>query len=55
VEFEWFNTESIDAFVGVLIAAVPFIIVLYGVWKNTYLVKKKAKAQEAALKRQGLK
>ncbi|MER2090933.1 MAG: phage holin [Sporosarcina sp.] len=55
IKFEWFNEASIGAFEGVLIAAVPFVIVLYGIWKNTYLVKKQAKAQEAALKRQGLK
>ena len=55
VQFGWFHTASIDAFVGVLIAAVPFIIVLYGVWKNTYLVRKRAKEQERLLKQRGLK
>lgn len=55
VKFEWFNQESINAFVVVLIASVPFILVIYGVWKNTYLVRKKAREQERMLKRQGLK
>ncbi|AMQ06719.1 phage holin [Sporosarcina psychrophila] len=55
VKFEWFNQESIDAFVVVLIAAVPFFLIIYGVWKNTYLVRKRAKEQERALKQRGLK
>lgn len=55
VSFDWFNQESIDAFVVVLGASIPFILVLYGIWKNTYLVRKKAKAQENVLKRNGLK
>lgn len=55
VTLDWFNQDSIDAFVGVLIAAVPFIILIYGVYKNTYLVTKKAKLQEKELKRLGLK
>lgn len=55
VSFEWFNQNSIDAFVVVLGTSIPFVLVLYGVWKNTYLVKKKAKEQEKLLKRQGMK
>ncbi|WP_421100943.1 phage holin, partial [Sporosarcina psychrophila] len=50
VKFEWFNQESIDAFVVVLIAAVPFFLIIYAVWKNTYLVRKRAKEQERVLK-----
>jgi len=55
VKFEWFNAASIEAFVAVLIAAVPFILIIYGVWKNTYLVRKRAKEQERVLKQRGLK
>lgn len=55
VSFEWFTMESIDAFVAVLVAAVPFIIVIYGVWKNSYRLSEKAKRQEVELKRRGLK
>lgn len=55
IQFEWFNLESIDAFQGVLIAAIPFILLIYGVWKNGYIFTSKAKRQEEALKRQGLK
>jgi len=55
VEFEWFNMESIGAFEGVLIAAVPFILLVYGVYKNTYVLTEKAKRQEELLKNRGLK
>lgn len=55
VEFEWFNVESIGAFEVVLMASVPFVIALYGIWKNTYLVRKRAKEQERVLKQRGLK
>lgn len=55
VEFEWFNTESIGAFEGVLIAAVPFVLLIYGVYKNSYIITKNAKRQEEELKRKGLK
>ena len=55
VEFEWFNMESIGALEGVLIAAVPFVLLVYGVYKNTYVLSEKAKKQERALKQRGLK
>ena len=55
VSFDWFNQESIDAFVVVLGASIPFALILYGVWKNTYLVKKQAREQEDLLKQKGLK
>lgn len=49
-----FNNDSINAFVGVLEASVPFILVAYGVYKNSYLLSKKAKDQEKTLKEKGL-
>lgn len=55
VEFKWFNTASIDSFTAVLIAAIPFILAIYGVWKNSYVLSNKAKAQEEVLKRTGWK
>lgn len=51
----WFNQESINAFTNVLLAAVPLVIVFYGIYKNTYLVTNKAKEQEKVLKEKGLK
>lgn len=53
--FERFNEVSIDAFVALLVAFVPFILVIYGIYKNTYLISKKAKQQEENLKQKGLK
>ena len=55
VELAWFTQASIDSFVNVLIAAIPFAIILYGLYKNTYLVTKKAREQEKLLKQKGLK
>ncbi|HCG4535574.1 TPA: hypothetical protein NJY08_004419 [Salmonella enterica subsp. enterica serovar Typhi str. AG3] len=51
----WFTNESINSFVEVLVAAVPFIIVIYGVYKNTYIMSENAKEQEELLKKKGLK
>lgn len=53
--FNWFSQDSIDAFINVLLALVPFIIVMYGVYKNSYIVTKQAKKQEQELKKKGLK
>lgn len=55
IKFEWFHQESIDAFVAVLIAFVPFALLLYGVYKNSYRLSEKAKRQEELLKKRGLK
>ncbi|MFJ5621992.1 phage holin [Peribacillus loiseleuriae] len=54
-EITWFNESTIDAFTNFLITAVPLVLALYGVYKNQYLLTKKAKEQEEALKKQGLK
>lgn len=55
VTFAHFDDDSINAFIGVLEASVPFILVAYGVYKNSYLLSKKAKEQEELLKKKGLK
>lgn len=55
VKFEWFNQGAITAFETLLMASIPFAIALYGVYKNSYRLSKKAKMQEEALKKQGLK
>lgn len=55
IKFDWFNTGSIDAFTAVLVAAIPFALLIYGVWKNTYVLSEKAKEQERTLKQRGLK
>lgn len=55
IEFGWFNEETIGTFSEVLIATVPFILVTYGVYKNSYVITKEAKEQEEELKKKGLK
>lgn len=55
IEFDWFNQDTIGTFTNVLIASIPFILVAYGVYKNSYVVTKKAKEQEATLKYKGMK
>jgi len=55
IDFTHFNDGTIDAFVTMLESFVPLILVGYGVWKNQYIVTKKAKTQEGELKRKGLK
>jgi len=55
ITFTWFTDTSIEAFINALLAAVPFILVLYGIWKNTYIVTEKAKEQEDKLIEEGLK
>jgi SPP1 family holin len=54
-QVEWFNEHTINSFTNFLTALIPFGFALYGVYKNQYLVTKKAKKQEAVLKKQGLK
>ncbi|MCG1009213.1 PTS mannose transporter subunit IID [Salinicoccus sp. ID82-1] len=55
IEFAWFNQETIELWQQVLLTGIPLVFVFYGVWKNQYIVTKKAKAQEEELKKQGLK
>lgn len=55
IEWEHFNEVTIESFTTMLTALVPFILVLYGVYKNQYLVTKRAKKQEDELKKKGLK
>lgn len=55
IKFDWFNEISINAFTAVLLATIPFVLVVYGVYKNSYIITKKAKEQEGILKQKGLK
>ncbi|MFB6802242.1 phage holin [Peribacillus butanolivorans] len=54
-QVEWFNENTINSFINFLTAAVPLGFALYGVYKNQYLVTKKAQKQEEVLKKNGLK
>ncbi|MGE7837993.1 phage holin [Viridibacillus arvi] len=55
VNLWWLNDQTIDTFINVLVTAVPFILIVYGVYKNSYIVTKQAKEQEELLKQKGLK
>lgn len=55
LEFLWFNPDTINAWMGVLNAGIPFALIAYGIYKNQYLITKKAKKQEKALQDEGLK
>lgn len=52
---DWLNPQAVDAWVNVLNTGVPLILVGYGVWKNTFIIKKSAREQEQYLKEKGLK
>ncbi|MGG3480574.1 phage holin [Peribacillus frigoritolerans] len=54
-EISWFNEKTIAAFLNVLLAIVPLAFALYGIYKNQYLLTRKALNQEKALEKQGLK
>lgn len=51
----WYTEETIGTFVNAASAAIPLVLVVYGVWKNTYVVTKKAREQEKHLQEKGLK
>ena len=55
IEFKSFNEITIESFTMMLTSFIPLILIGYGIYKNQYLVTKKAKRQEDTLKRQGLK
>ncbi|CAH0346310.1 phage holin [Bacillus sp. CECT 9360] len=52
ITFEWF--ESLNAFFILISAASALILNLYAVYKNTYVLTKKARKQKESLKKQGL-
>ena len=55
IEIKHFNELTIETFTTMLISFVPLILIGYGIYKNQYLVTKKAKVQEDELKKKGLK
>ncbi|MFF2287306.1 phage holin [Peribacillus butanolivorans] len=54
-QVEWFNEDTINSFINFITAIIPLGFALYGVYKNQYLLTKKALEQEKALEKQGLK
>lgn len=51
----YFNEETINLLLNFLTLTIPFLLVTYGIYKNTYILTDKAKAQEKVLKEKGLK
>lgn len=51
----WFNEITIAAFLGLLTSLIPLVGVFYGIYKNQYLLTKKAKKQEDVLIKTGNK
>lgn len=52
LEFKHFNEVTIESFMTMLTLVIPFIFVLYGVYKNQYLITRKArKLEEEQIKR----
>jgi erythromycin esterase-like protein len=39
VDFDWFTTQSINAFVIVVSAFAALVVNIYAVWKNTHFVQ----------------
>lgn len=52
IQFTWFNPTSIDAFSGELVGAIPFVLIVYGVFKNSYIITEKAKTHVKNIKNQ---
>ncbi|WP_368679718.1 phage holin [Staphylococcus pseudoxylosus] len=50
ISAEWINPQKVDAWVNVLNTGIPVALTFYGVYKNTFVVTKKAKNQEKTLK-----
>ena len=55
LELLWFNPDTINAWMGVLNAGIPLVLIGYGIYKNQYLLTERAKKQEKELQNKGLK
>lgn len=55
IEVEFLNPDKLNAWENFFTSAVPFIMAIYGVYKNSYLIHDKSKAQEEYLKENNLK
>ena len=55
IKFEWLTEASISAFGTVIVAAGILVVTLYAVYKNTFVLTKRAKEQKETLKQKGLK
>lgn len=55
IEITALDPDKLNAWQNFATTLIPFIIAAYGVYKNTYLIKGKAKAQEKVLKQNNMK
>lgn len=55
ISAEWINPQKVDAWINVLNTGIPVLLTFYGVYKNSFVITKKAKEQEEFLKEKGLK
>ncbi|WP_341636367.1 phage holin [Staphylococcus casei] len=55
ISADWINPQKVDAWVNVLNTGLPIALTFYGIYKNTFIIKNKAKVQEEYLKEEGLK
>ncbi|GGI00422.1 MAG TPA: PTS mannose transporter subunit IID [Staphylococcus sp.] len=55
VQVEWFNPQKLNAWMNVLNTGIPIVFVLYGIWKNTFILTNRSREQEQFLKKSGKK
>lgn len=55
IQADYINPDKQNAIMAFLNSFIPFFMVAYGIWKNTYIVTKKARKQEKVLQDAGLK
>ncbi|MEX6311510.1 phage holin [Staphylococcus saprophyticus] len=55
IELAVLDPDKLNAWQNFATTLIPFVIAVYGVYKNTFIIKHSAKAQEEYLKEEGLK
>lgn len=55
IQVEWLNPQKLNAWMNVLNTGIPIVFVLYGIWKNTFILKNHSREQEKILKQSGKK
>ncbi|MEJ7506975.1 phage holin [Staphylococcus simulans] len=55
VDVTFLDPDKLEAWQNFLTTCIPLILAFYGVYKNTFVITKKAKDQEDYLKEKGLK
>ena len=55
IEVEYLNPDHVQPWINFLMVFIPALIGLYGVYKNSYILRKKSRKQEKVLKDNNLK